>query len=103
MDPLQTIRDQAREALADLPQAGAIGLAAILAGARAHALLEGLSSQAPLEAGALRELARELDQFEALIASHPGALDQALGRLVTVVVAAAAQVERVERAGGGGA
>lgn len=99
MDELQAIKDQAQDALSDLPQAGAIGLAAILAGARFHERLGALSSD-PADLEALREAARELEQLEALVESHPGALSQALGRLVTVAAAAAAKVGRL---GGPGA
>lgn len=97
MSELAAIQSRAQEALEDLPQAGAIGLAALLGAARAYHQLSGLTPETlPGERETFLAAAQELEQLERLVESHPGALSQAFGRLVTVVGAAAARLERLE-------
>ena len=78
MSDLEQIKQDAETAFVDLSQRGAVGFAALAAAASALADLRALSpEELPEQLEALRATSHELRQFERLVASYPGGLEEA--------------------------
>ena len=93
---IRTLKDQADQALSDLPMEGMVGLAAMLSASEA---VQKVRSITPENAGeVLTVLKARLSELEAIQRAfdegkHQGGLDLAFGRMVTVARAAAAKLE----------